>query len=236
VRIAVISDIHANLKAIERTLEDLKSKNIDEIYCTGDLVGYAPFPNEVIEIIKSRNIITVQGNHDEKVGCSINESLSEAKVIELSDGGKAMHWTKNHVTESNKSWLRSLPKSIEIEKAGKKIMLVHGSPRKNSEYIYEDGENHLEIMENFHCDILVCGHTHMPFKKEVEGKLLINAGSVGKPKHGNCNATYVILELSEKAVEVSIEYVPYEALDMVEEIVKSEIPDSLGEKLILGIG
>jgi predicted phosphodiesterase len=113
-RIAVFSDVHSNLPALQRVLDDIKEEGIGEIYCLGDLVGYDPFPNEVIEIIRKRRIKTVQGNYDEGVGydgdgcgCAyITEREKETGVISL-------EWTKAHTSEENKGYLRRLPTRIK---------------------------------------------------------------------------------------------------------------------------
>ncbi|QXM05429.1 metallophosphoesterase family protein [Crassaminicella indica] len=235
-KIAIITDIHANIFALEEVLQDIENKGIENIYCLGDLVGYGPFPNEVINLIKERNIPTVQGNYDHSVGeelfaCGCDYKDSKSMAL----GTKSLYWSQENTKEENKKWLRELPKKIEIEVEGQKILLVHGSPRKNNEYLYEDAKELEEIAESINADIMVCGHTHKPFYKLVKGIYMINAGSVGKPKHGNPKATYVIIDVQREGVKIQIIEVAYDYEKMAKAIEDSEIPSEFAEKIRKGI-
>ncbi len=231
-KIAIISDLHGNITATKEVLEDIKSKKVDKIYCTGDLVGYAPFPNEIIELIRNNNIKTVQGNHDEKVGRSNNDIIKD--LDGLSDNKKAMNWTKQNVTMENKEWLKNLPSEIMLTIDGYNILFVHGSPSSNSEYIYEHSDNQMEISSKLKENILIFGHSHIPFYKKVNNKLLINAGSVGKPKHGDSRSSYVTVDFLEEEILVNIVYLEYDVEKIFDHILKSPIPNSLAEKLKSG--
>jgi len=164
-KIAVISDIHANIEALQAVLQDIDTQNVNQIYCAGDLVGYAPFPNEVIDLIRRRRISTVMGNYDDGVGhmrfiCGCDYKDEKARAL----GEQSIKWTKEHTTEANKEFLRSLPAEIRFNVGDKKVLLVHGSPHRLNEYIYEDtpADYMLELVEKGNTDILVCGHTHKP--------------------------------------------------------------------------
>ncbi|WP_053956260.1 metallophosphoesterase family protein [Inediibacterium massiliense] len=235
-RIAMITDIHSNIFALEAVLKDIKNKGVDCIYCLGDLVGYGPFPNEVIHLIRERNIPTVQGNYDQSVGeelfaCGCDYKDDESMAL----GTKSLYWTQENTTEENKSWLRALPQRIELQVKGRKILLVHGSPRRNNEYLYEDAKELEEIADMVHADIMVCGHTHKPFYKKINGLDVINAGSVGKPKHGNPNATYMIIGIEESHITTKIIEVIYDYEKMAQAIEDSEIPNEFAQKIRKGI-
>ena len=145
-KIALISDIHANIIALKEVLKDIKTKNVDRVYCLGDLVGYAPFPNEVIDLIKELDIPTVQGNYDKKIAEYVSVSGSDYKNLKnLDKGVSAFLWSQENTTNENKNWLKELPEKIEFEVGDKKVLLVHGSPRRNNEYLYEDSEELEEI-------------------------------------------------------------------------------------------
>ncbi|QEK11047.1 metallophosphoesterase family protein [Crassaminicella thermophila] len=235
-KIAIITDIHSNIFALEAVLKDIENKGIENIYCLGDLVGYGPFPNEVINLIKDKNIPTVQGNYDQSVGeelfaCGCD--YKDNKAMEL--GAKSLYWSQENTIEENKRWLRELPKKIELEVEGQKVLLVHGSPRKNNEYLYENSKELEEIADIIHADIMICGHTHKPFHKKVKGIHMINAGSAGKPKHGNPNATYMIIDIDSNGVRTQIVEVAYDYEKMAKAIENSEIPSEFAEKIRKGI-
>lgn len=224
--IAVISDIHANIYALEAVLQDIERRGIEKIYCAGDLVGYAPFPNEVIEMVRVKKIPTVMGNYDDGVGnmrliCGCDYKNEKAQAL----GEKSIMWTKEHTSEENKAFLRGLPNELDFTAGRYRVKLVHGSPRRLNEYL------HAEIAEDYAarlfaeagCDVLVCGHTHVPYHREVSGKHLINAGSVGKPKHGDPAAAYVMLEFGD-SLQVFVNKVPYDYEKTAKAIEASDLP------------
>ena len=231
-RIAVISDIHSNIYALEEVLKDIKNKNVDLVVCTGDLVGYATRPNEVIETLRREKILTIMGNYDEAIGnfkiicgCDYKDPKDAEKA------GMSMHFTGQETTPENKEYLRNLPKEATITFNNKTIRFVHGSTRIINEYLKENSKEAEEVMNELVEDILICGHTHIPYAKYYGEKLLVNAGSVGKPKTNKPDANYVIIdiqnedEISKKAscVEVEIIEVPYDFEKIAKEIEENEI-------------
>jgi predicted phosphodiesterase len=138
-KLTLIADIHGNHLALQAVLDDTKRRGVDAVYCLGDLVGYTPFPNEVIAIIRREGIPTVQGNYDDGIGfdrlvCGCDFPNEEARLA----GKQSLGWTKKHTTEDNKAFLRGLPKEIRVEMEGQRMLLVHGSPRALNEDIQED--------------------------------------------------------------------------------------------------
>ena len=195
-RLAVFSDIHGNLPALEAVLGDIRSRGVDGVYCLGDLVGYAPFPNEVTERIRREHIPTIMGNYDDGVGFDRDEcGCAYREADERLRGQQSLEWTKARVTPDNKSFLRTLVPEIRLGLEGKRLLLVHGSPRKMNEYLFEDRalSSFQRLAASSNADIIVFGHTHKPYVKEVDGVRFVNAGSVGKPKDGDWRACYVLL-------------------------------------------
>ncbi|MDU6249878.1 MAG: metallophosphoesterase family protein, partial [Paeniclostridium sordellii] len=185
-RIATISDIHSNLYALNEVLADIEKRNVDMVVCTGDLVGYATRPNEVIETLRKNKVLTIMGNYDEAIGnfkiiCGCDyPDPKDAEKASLS-----MKFTSEETTDENKAYLRNLPKEAVISFNNKTIRFVHGSTRLINEYLKENSKEADEVMNNLDEDILVCGHTHIPYVKSYGEKLLVNAGSVGKSKTGS---------------------------------------------------
>ncbi|MGL5049002.1 MAG: metallophosphoesterase family protein [Fusobacteriaceae bacterium] len=232
-KIAVISDIHSNIYSLKAVLKDIEKNKIKQIYCTGDLVGYHTHPNEVIELIKKNKIKCVLGNHDLKaiIGKKINLSN-----IDKNDIKKAIitNYTLENISFESTQFLKSLPKELVIRISGKKIKLVHGSPRAIDEYLEENSEVAVEIMKNLESDILICGHTHKAYYKYYDKKILINAGSIGKPKKGFPQSEYIILDFTSNKVFISIQNVDYDIESIIKDIENSELPNDLGTLLRLG--
>ena len=225
-RVAVISDVHSNIYALENVIKDIETRNVDKVVCAGDLVGYAPFPNEVIEKIKEEEIATVQGNYDDAIGnnkiaCGCDYSTEKAKEI----GVSSINFTGQETTAENKDFLVNLPEKLKLEVEDKSLLLVHGSPRKNNEYLYADSEQVKEVIAELEEDILVCGHTHLPYHHKIDDKDVVNAGSIGRPKHGNPNSVYTIIEVVDSNVTTEFIEVSYPIEKITNAIKESELAD-----------
>jgi len=235
-KIGVISDIHGNLPALEAVLGDLANRNVDRLYCLGDLVGYAPFANEVVDRIRTAHIPTIIGNYDDGTGFDRDEcgcAYREPEDQRLGD--QSFAWTKAHVTPDNKAFLRSLVKEIRFEADGKRLLLVHGSPRKINEYLFEDRpiSSFQRLAASADADVIVFGHTHKPYTKLVDNVLFVNAGSVGKPKDGDWRACYAILQ-PDAPEPVQFVRVDYDLATVTKAIRESELPDIFAADLETG--
>lgn len=212
-RIAVFSDIHGNHYALEAVLRDIEVRGFELVLCGGDLVGYGAFPNEVIWLLRGRHIPTVMGNYDEGVGldrddCGCAYRDEHAKAL----GARSIEWTRQAVRPENKAYLRGLLKRLEFKVYDTRFLLVHGSPRRINEYLYENRPEHslVRLFEEEKADVIICGHTHLPYVKELNGKRLLNSGSVGKPKDGDPRAGYLAVEVDEKGLHADVIRVPYD--------------------------
>lgn len=222
-KIATISDIHGNLYALMRVLEDIEDQKVDLIVCLGDLVGYGPHPNETIALIKRRNIACLKGNYDASV---VDGSFTY--IRETSINSFSLPWTVDELRAINRYYLDNLPTSMVLEFNGKKIRFVHGSPNAINEYLLETGENTEKIMAELEEDILVCAHTHMPSVKEFGNKLFVNDGSIGKPKIGRPNSTYCILDITKDGkVTTTFREVEYEFKRIVKDMQMLKFPQAL---------
>jgi putative phosphoesterase len=210
-RIALFSDIHANLPALEACLESIEEQNVDSVYCLGDLVGYNVWPNEVINEIKRRGIPTIAGNYDQGIGLMSDECGCAYKTDTDKDMGKiSISYTNSQVKQEERRYLRTLPAHIRVEfqlnNDKLNLLLVHGSPRKINEYLFEDREEKslLRIMADADADIMCFGHTHKPYHRVLPTepgenphyRHAINIGSVGKPKDGDPRGCYVVLTMN----------------------------------------
>jgi predicted phosphodiesterase len=239
-RVAIFSDIHANLPALEAVMADMDERGLPDRYCLGDLVGYATFPNEVIQAVRERDIPCIMGNYDlgvgnssDDCGCAYKDAHSEAL------GKLSIAWSNTRTTEENKAYLRGLPAQIPLQLGDLRLMLVHGSPRRVNEYLYEDRpdaslERLLDMVES---DVLLCGHTHIPYHRILPtGRHVINEGSVGKPKDGDPRACYVIMEANGKDLSVEFVRVPYDIELAAQAIEAGDMPHEYAAMLRAGRG
>ena len=234
-RVAVITDIHANLPALEAALARIDELGIETIYCGGDLVGYGPHPNEVCALIERRAIPTIYGNYDYAIGRELEDcGCAYRDPHDREIGQLSVDWTLAHASEPAKTFMRELPFDLRFELAGQRMRLVHGSPRKVNEYLFEDkpARTFERIAALADCDVLVFGHTHKPWVHEYGGVLFVNCGAVGKPKDGDPRGAFAVLEASGDDVAVMIERVEYDALSVAREMRAVGLPDELADKLV----
>jgi predicted phosphodiesterase len=245
-RLALISDIHANLPALEAVLDAIRRRgDVDAVYHLGDLVGYAPWPDETVERIRAEGIAGVAGNYDSTVatdykhcGCRYEDSNQEA----LSHLSYA--WTREHVSARTKAFLGALPFRLDLRPLGghvpgPRVILVHGAPTLNTLYWTADrGDDFCRKMAEqagAHPGDVVCfGHTHVPWQREVQGVRFVNTGSVGRPKDGDRRAGYVVLSVDGARVEVEFVRVEYDVGRAMDAIRRSTLPDDFAEYLRTG--
>lgn len=233
IQVAVFSDVHGNLPALEVVLKDIEQRGIRQKFCLGDLVDFAPWGNEVIEKIRSLNIPCLMGNHDERIAFDIPVvPLSKHSEEETNARFIAIDHSKRHITEENKKFLSELPFHLKLNyKVGNKhwnIQLVHSSLSSNDTYLYESEKDEIftNMLNDSQSDVIVMGHTHLSFKKQFENKTwAINCGSVGRSKEENRLASYVILTLDEEKITPEIVQLPYPIDETARQIRESGIPD-----------
>ena len=235
-RLAIISDVHANLPALDAILADIETQRPDRLYCLGDLVGYGASPNEVIDRIRRADIPTVMGNYDDGVGFDRDDCGCAYKdPIDRELGQRSLMWTRVQTTADNKAFLRSLVPQIRVDSSGTRVLLVHGSPRKMNEYLFEDRprSSFERLARSSNADVIVFGHTHVPYTKLVERVLFVNAGSVGKPKDGDSRACYAVIEVAAESA-VMFRRVAYDISAAARAIRQSDLPHKFATDLEVG--
>lgn len=239
-QVTVFGDVHGNMPALEAVLADMDQRGLTDLFCLGDLVGYGTFPNEVIAAIREREIPTLMGNYDQGVGhdsddCGCAYKTAAAQAL----GARSIAWSNAHTTAVNKAYLRGLVANMPLRLGDLKVLLVHGSPRRVNEYLYEDRpEASLErLLDRAAADVLVCGHTHLPYHRTLaSGRHVINAGSVGKPKDNDPRACYVILAAQGEALTAEFVRVPYDVEKAARAIEATDMPDEFAQMLRHGRG
>lgn len=233
--VAVITDIHANLPALQAALERIDALGIDRVYCGGDLVGYGPHPNEVCALVRERAIPTIYGNYDYAIARDLEDcGCAYITPHDRELGQQSVEWTLEHTDSAAKDFMRELPFDLHFSVGDTPVHLVHGSPRKVNEYLFEDKPARLyERLAAAETDrVLVFGHTHKPWVREYGGVLFVNCGSVGKPKDGDPRGAFAILRPSGAGVEVAIERVPYDAVAVAAEVRAAGLPAEFADKLV----
>jgi putative phosphoesterase len=234
--VAVITDIHGNLPALEAALERIEELGIEDVYCGGDLVGYGPHPNEVCALIADRGIPTIYGNYDYAIARDLDDcGCAYITPEDRALGQRSVAWTLEHTDQRSKDFMRELPFDLRFQVGERGVHLVHGSPRKVNEYLFEDKPARLyERLAAAEGDqVLVFGHTHKPWVHEYGGVLFVNCGSVGKPKDGDARAAFAILRSTPTGVEVTIERVAYDAEAVAREVAAVGLPAEYGDKLLI---
>src|SRR3954463_1982292 len=235
VPVAVITDIHGNLPALQAALARIDELAIERIYCGGDLVGYGPHPNEVCALIAERRIPTIYGNYDHAIARDIEDcGCAYVTPHDRELGQRSVDWTLEHTDRTSKDYMRELPFDLRFAVGETSVHLVHGSPRKVNEYLFEDKParlyERLAVAEE--AGVLVFGHTHKPWDHDYGGVRFVNCGSVGKPKDGDPRGAFAILDASSGQLQVTIERVAYDAGAVAAEIEVSGLPGEFAEKLI----
>ncbi len=252
-QIALFSDIHSNLPALNAFFADLQLRKPDSVYCLGDLVGYNIWPNEVVNEIRKRGIPTIAGNYDFGVGRSSDDCGCAYKTEEEKGMGvQSISFTNQLIGDSERQYLRTLPAHIQVEYQLNSdslfLLMVHGSPRKINEYLFEDRDEKsmLRIMEMANADLMFFGHTHKPyhriFEYEIEGRKAyrhaVNLGSIGKPKDGDSRGCYVMVTIKDNSSKfdrdsIGVEFVrvAYDVEQAAKAVEESVLPNAYADML-----
>jgi putative phosphoesterase len=196
ITVAVLSDVHGNLPAIEAVLADFRNRDVDRIWNLGDFVGYVPFPNEVIERLRDCGALSIIGNYDLKV-LSFARKKRQWEKQKSADKFAVFEWNYKALSRSNRKYLGALPKTRRIKIAGLTVLLTHGSPASEDEGIIATtpARRLKELAAMVRADVILCGHTHRPMTRRTAKVLFINPGSVGRPE-GDRRASYAILKFT----------------------------------------
>lgn len=223
-KFALISDVHANIIALQAVLKDIDGREVDAILSAGDVVGYYPYPVETIALFRERRIISIQGNHDRAV-------LNAGDINFNPMARSAVTWTADHIDDRSREFLRGLPRHLSIELDGVRVSMYHGAPFDDDYYLFEDeADESLLAMAN--CDLLVLGHTHVPFIRRHPGGIILNPGSVGQPRDGDPDPSYAIYDtVRRRAMYLRV---PYDVTEVVERTLRAGLPRSLAERLRQG--
>lgn len=225
-KIAIISDIHANLPALEAVLAHADSVGVKGFWCLGDLVQFNAFPDEVVTTIRKTKAPCIHGNIDLRV-LEIKQQLKKSAFEDLAEEMQPFAWSYNQLSKKNRKFLRKLPEAMRIKFKGHSFLLVHGSPAANDDPVYVDtpDERLMELASSVDAEFILCGHTHKPFSREVGRVLFINPGSIGRPIDHDPRASYAVMDIKKNTVNVEFFRVEFNLPIAVDAIRQAGMPD-----------
>ncbi len=238
---AIFSDIHANLPAMQAVRSSIESQTFEGILCLGDFGGYASQPNEVQDEVMAMACPTILGNYDEGVAFELeNCGCHYVRSFDIEMSNTSFLWTRENTSSEHKEWLRSLPKEIRFVANGTRVLLCQGSPRDTTEYLFENrSDGYLRQFTpggpaDANADVIVFGHTHVPFHRVVNGVQFINTGSVGRPKDGDPRAGYRVLTIDDETVSSSQIRVQYDVELACSRLLQAGLPSYFADYLRFG--
>lgn len=233
-KFAFISDIHGNAVALEAVLEDIEKKKVDKTYVLGDLAYRGPEPKRSIELVQNLNTEVVKGNADEWIVRGVNEGEVPAQALDLMN--KERDWTVSMLDEKDIDYLRNLPYDLAFQQDGISLYGFHALPDSLFEVVLPDEEERMverKIITKMNADIYLYGHIHKSYIRNINGKTLINLGSVGLPFDGIKKASYAIVEVNDGNFSTSIERVDYDTEKVIEKYKEVDYPNKeMMEKII----
>jgi putative phosphoesterase len=227
VKAAFISDIHGNSIALEAVLEDIKKKQIDSIYVLGDLCYRGPDPKRSLSLIRSLQTKVIKGNADEWVVRGVNQGEVPEQVIEMMKIER--EWTVAQLDQEDINYLKSLPIELKFDIEDISIHAFHATPDSLFEIVLPGAGDEIlksKLMSASDADIFINAHIHRPYIRHMDGKILMNIGSVGLPFDGMPKAAYGIVEINHGQIHTSIERVPYQIEDVVKQYEEVQYPNA----------
>jgi putative phosphoesterase len=226
--IGIISDVHANIIALEAVVEELRGKGADTIMCLGDLVGYGPSPNETIDFIKEEKILCTLGAADERIAFDFINRERRRGVAD-----QTLEWTKDVIEDRHITYLRNLPVLRRLETPFGRAKFFHGSPETPAERtsLQREPLALVRLLDVNRCNILAAGGSHVPYKREVATGWVVNPGSVGLSLNGEPGADYALLTIEEHDVSVKMGKVEYDFAAVAFDIVAWGLPTQVADAI-----
>ncbi len=220
-KIGLISDVHSNAPALKEVIRYLEDAGVDKIVHAGDAIGYNPFPNEVVRMLTDKKVEGISGNHEIIL---FTGDTTRANV----HAEMASNWTKRVLTPDSSRYLSRLDHSMKFRVEGVRVAVYHGSPSSPWKYVYEDAASG-DLLKEAGADILVLGHTHIPYIKHLKPGLIVNPGSVGQPRDRNWRTSFAILETDKMNAEIL--RLPYDVESVISKIHEVGLPSALANRL-----
>jgi len=239
VRAAFFGEVHANWIALDAAMRDARARGAEALYCLGDVAGFGPNPDRTVALLRERGVATVQGEHDEAVG---NERPLDTACFTNSGEERLARrdhaYTLSKISPGHRAWLAALPRRIAFEHEGVRYLLVHGSPRRQDEHLWESAtpDDLLErLARDAGADVLVCSHTGLHWQAALpSGRVVVNAGALGRPPNdGTRRVWYAFLDTE---AEEPFSFVPleYDCETLAAEMRAERLPAEFAEAILTG--
>lgn len=230
--LGLISDVHANVVALDAALRELRDGGAETIVCLGDLVGYGPAPNETIERVRAERLLCTLGAADERIAFDFARSAVPRKGV----GDATLEWTREVLDAKHVAWLRALPVQIRLETPAGRLRAFHGSAEDPGERtdLHVDPNALGRLFEQHRCRVLAAGGTHVPYLRRHEGRIAVNPGSVGLSLNGEPGADYALLRIDEDGVDVRMDKVEYDVAAVAFDIVAWGLPAVVADAVQMG--
>jgi putative phosphoesterase len=223
-RLAAISDVHSNLHALREVARAIAVEDVDVVVCAGDIVGYCAFPNECCEIVRNLADYAVLGNHDVAAATQVTTSMNQYAA-------KAAVWTAQNMNDDSRSFIQSLKTELKFDVDDITVAMFHGSPRSLDEYVFEEDVD-ASLIDSEGVDVMILGHTHVPFVKSFGSRMVVNPGAVGQPRDSDKRASFAIIDSS--IMKGTIKRVDYDIESAAKAIKTAGLPEMLADRLFLG--
>ena len=229
-KIALMGDVHANLPALEAVLAHAEGQAVEVIWNIGDFAGYGAFPDEVVQRLRDVKAVSITGNYDLKV---LNLDPVRAKQAEKR---MAFQWACDHLSPASRDYMRGLPQELVLHVEGRHILLTHGSPASIEESLTSETpvERLRELARLARADVVICGHSHQPFRRKVADTWFINTGSVGRPDDGDPRACYAVLHIGPQVFRVRHFRVAYDVERAAAAIRQNGLPETFAQMILQG--
>jgi putative phosphoesterase len=226
-RVALMGDLHANLPALEAVLDHSRQEGAEAIWNLGDSVGYGAFPEEVVQYLRKQDAVSTLGRYDRQV-VRFKKRKEKWQRSKEREEYLALEWAYDQLSKKSRKYLRFLSREIRMKVQGKRVLLTHGTPGAEDGCLTADTpEKQLaKLAGEARAELILCGCSHQPFARTVEGVWFINPGSAGLPRDGDPRASYGILEVSPEEIQVFPQRVTYDVERLVVELNRSKLPEA----------
>jgi putative phosphoesterase len=234
-RVALIGDVHANLPALEAVLDHARQEGSEAIWNVGDLVGYGAFPEEVVQELQAQYALSTLGRYDRQVVRFMKrkEKWHRSKGLEEYLG---LEWAYEQLSGQSRKHLRFLSREIRMQIRGRRVLLTHGSPGSEEDCLAADTplKQLAKLAREAQADLILCGCSHEPFARSVEGVWFISPGSAGLPTDGDPRASYALLEAGPEEIQVVHHRLAYDVERLVAELRRHKLPEAFAQMFLQG--